>query len=280
VSPSLLPPAFIAHETSSSLQRPHSRQSSAEFSLRSPSPTNSDFSDALLARGAVPKNHARENGDVKARANHRGTGSTSSVASSASDSNSNQTQLLTPASRPGSADPFLVPLPKDNRDDKTPTPAVRGRDPSPTTPRDATPSSATATPTVTPYDNGNVTVLGGGVKLGGGGSRPASVMSGHRTPIDRSRSPSISLASRALNTALSPNGTAPGSPRKPRTRRRIMPTYLGHLGQAGPIMGAFGQFTPQPIQQQQQPAYPWGGVGVGMGPPPAVIRPVGTRMGS
>jgi hypothetical protein len=59
-----------------------------------------------------------------------------------------------------------------------------------------------------------------------------------------------------------------------------MPTYLGHLGQAGPIMGAFGQFTPQPIQQQQPPAYPWGGVGVGMGPPPAVIRPVGTRMGS
>jgi hypothetical protein len=190
------------------------------------------------------------------------------------------------------------------------TPVARGRDPSPNTitASASTASSATAgkttptnhanantnttdkakhdtaasasgptttvhfpVPTVTPYDGGNVTVLGGGVKLGGAGagsgtaSRTGSVMSQHRIPYDRARSPSISLASRALNTALSPNEGGPqmggggGGGRKPRTRRRIMPTYLGYVGQpgvGGPVPHAFQNMgmmgPPQPSQLGQQ----------------------------
>ncbi|WVQ93242.1 hypothetical protein IAU59_000307 [Kwoniella sp. CBS 9459] len=252
--------------------------------------------------------HEASRSKATSRASHRGSESTSSVASSVSDSNSGHTQLLTPASRPNSADPFTVPalsLLKEKKDDKSRkiTPpsqqaSARGRTPSPNpgTASDgqtATPSTETtvapspsatsvSTPTVTPYDGGNVTVLGGGVKLGGS-SRPSSVLSS-RSSHDRSRSPSISLASRALNTAVGPNsnsdgsssGSGSGQPRKQRTRRRIMPTYLGHLGQpgvGGPIMGVFGQFagagpTPNGSAGGAQKGHVGGGhVGVGVSPP-------------
>lgn len=126
-------------------------------------------------------------------------------------------------------------------------------------------------PTVTPYDGGNVTVLGGGTKLGG--SRPSSVMSSRG---DRTRSPSVSIASRALLTAVGPNSNgAPGSPRKPRTRRRIIPTHIGYFGQPGigaPMLAAFGSHKHQP----GQPYWPQGqpGVGVGVAPPPVGIKRV------
>lgn len=215
-----------------------------------------------------------------------GHGSSSSIDSSISDSNSGATQLLTPASRPGSADPFTAAA-NASIDDKTPTPGtLRGRDPSPMSRQQVTPTAPgkVATPSVTPYDGGNVTVLGGGVKLGGGaggppGSRPVSVVSQHRMPMmDRSRSPSVSIASRALNSALTPGEMGNGGGRKPRTRRRIMPTYLGYVGQPGvggpaspafqPLMlpkggsGQPGQAQPQQMGQQAgwQPS-----LGVGMG---------------
>ncbi|WVF65576.1 hypothetical protein IAT40_000306 [Kwoniella sp. CBS 6097] len=262
--------------------------------------------------------HEESRSKATSRASHRGSESTSSVASSVSDSNSGHTQLLTPGSRPNSADPFTVPslsLLKERKDDKLRkiTPPAhslsRGRTPSPnpgsgsgavSDGQTATPSTETtiapsptatsvSTPTVTPYDGGNVTVLGGGVKLGGS-SRPSSVLSS-RSSHDRSRSPSISLASRALNTAVGPNSnsdgsgssttTSSGQPRKQRTRRRIMPTYLGHLGQpgvGGPIMGVFGQFAGAPGAPasasgagQKTPSTPatvtGGHVGVGVSPP-------------
>lgn len=211
-------------------------------------------------------------------ASHRGsgTGSTSSVASSVSEASA--AQLLTPGSRPPSTDPFGGPIssksptPTQTHPGSQTAPPLRGRTPSPSGPRDSTtPGGATSTtPTVTPYDGGNVTVMGGGVKLGGGGgaSRPSSVMSQNRQTYDRSRSPSISLASRALTSALGPN--ANGGARKVRTRRRIMPTYLGHLGQpgvGGPIMGPFGSLQPSgPVYGGNPPTWP--GVGVGMAPPP------------
>lgn len=205
---------------------------------------------------------------IQSKISHRGTGSTSSTSSAASEMSG--AQLLTPSSRPPSVDPY-----SDAHSSKSPTPTgpQRGRSSSPSqsTPRELNPAApstaASATPTVTPYDGGNVTVMGGGVKLGGG-SRPASAMALGRTGLDRSRSPSISLASRALTSALGPNGQP--TQRKARTRRRIMPTYLGHLNQpgvGGPIMGPFGQFPA---------AQPWQGVGVGMGPPPipGMLRPL------
>ena len=287
-SPSLLP-AFIVH----------SRSSSADISLRTPSPVSSEFSSASDAESS--KNHSRASSNPSSismmhteppsRASHRNSGSISSNASSFSEANSGLTQLLTPASRPGSADPFAIPaLPiREGRKGHTPTPIItRGRTPSPNTPRDSvTPSTVTsATPTVTPYDGGNVTVLGGGVKLGGS-SRPSSVMSTSRTPCDRSRSPSISLSCRAFNTALSPNttGSTPTSPRKTRTRRRIVPTYLGHLGQpgvGGPIIGVFSQFAGkvQPGTYGPPPSRGWphGQPGIGMGmPPPQMVGGMGLR---
>ena len=240
---------------------------------RSGSPSHSDISSGY-------ESAASNNGDYHSRSStnatsfqskisHRGTGSTSSTSSAASEMSG--AQLLTPSSRPPSVDPFC-----DAESSKSPTPTgpQRGRSTSPSqsTPRElssATPNATTAPiPTVTPYDGGNVTVMGGGVKLGGG-SRPASAMALGRTGLDRSRSPSISLASRALTSALGPNGQP--TQRKARTRRRIMPTYLGHLNQpgvGGPIMGPFGQFPAA--------APPWQGVGVGMGPPPipGMLRPL------
>lgn len=222
----------------------------------------------------------REATEGRHRHGHSGSHSTSSVDSALSDTNSGLSQLMTPGSRPDSADLFHTAA-SDLRDAlSVDTAKSQGRTPSPTTPHagagqresttpatvtGATPNPSTqaqsTTPTITPYDGGNVTVLGGGVRLGGS-SRPSSVMSAHRTPIDRSRSPSISLASRALNSAVGPGGA--GGNRKTRTRRRIMPTYLGSIhqpGVGGPINGVFSQFTgpaagpsgqPQPQQQQQQ----------------------------
>lgn len=343
-SPSLLPPASIDHARAASLSVSYPR---------SPSPASSDFSD-ISADSGVSKNHSRastaptststfsnRNIPVDGKSHphlvtipttttqpsHRGSGSgsTSSTASSVSDTNSGLSQLLTPGSRPGSADPFTMTASLQVLDDrKAPS---RGRTPSPHSPasRTVTPSSTitgtpapvntgATTPTVTPYDGGNVTVLGGGVKLGGGGgggnggggrdgerdrhgaSRPSSVMSLNRTttPGDRSRSPSVSIASRALSTALGPNANVNGTAgaagatgaRKPRTRRRIMPTYLGHLGQpgvGGPIMGVFGQFAGKPpiagpgVHHQgygSQPGQMWPpppGVGVGVAPPPSMM---------
>ncbi|TXT13231.1 hypothetical protein VHUM_01632 [Vanrija humicola] len=186
---------------------------------------------------------------------NKGQESTSSNSSDSSDTNSGHTHLLTPASRPGSAELFA---PRGGDASKAPTPT-------------------TAVPQVTPYDGGNVTVLGGGTKLGGGGvSRSSSAMGmrGH----DRTRSPSVSIVSRALNTAVGPNsnggGPLPASPRKQRTRRRIIPTHIGYFGQpgiGGPIMGAFGSKPPQPGAAAAGfggwPHGQPGGVGVGVGPP-------------
>jgi hypothetical protein len=231
---------------------------------RSDSPSHSEISSGYESTPSHTGDyHSRSSTNatsIQSKISHRGTASTSSTSSAASEMSG--AQLLTPGSRPPSVDPF-----SDDQSSKSPTPTgpQRGRSTSPSqaTPRElssATPSTApSAAPTVTPYDGGNVTVMGGGVKLGGG-SRPASAMALGRTGLDRSRSPSISLASRALTSALGPNGQP--NQRKARTRRRIMPTYLGHLNQpgvGGPIMGPFGQFPAAP---------PWQGVGVGMGPPP------------
>ena len=284
-SPSLLPAAYIVH----------SRSSSADTSLRTPSPVSSEFSNTSESESF--QSHSRVSSNPSSlmtnltkppsrASSHRGTGSTSSIASSTSDSNSGASQLLTPTFRPSSAEPFktnpVLQGPEGIKPHALVNAVSRGRSPSPNTPRDSiSPSTVNSiTPTVTPYDGGNVTVLGGGVKLGTS-SRASSVMSATRSPIDRSRSPSISFASRALNTALSPNSGAgtPGSPRKPRTRRRIMPTYLGHLGQpgvGGPIMGVFGQFAGkvQPGTYGPPPGAVWPhvqpGVGVGVAPPPMI----------
>ncbi|KAK1922568.1 hypothetical protein DB88DRAFT_466565 [Papiliotrema laurentii] len=225
---------------------------------RSPSPSASDASSGYRSGSPTTKNQSRTSSNptsISSRGSHRGTGSTSSNGSSESETSAQQ--LLTPKSRPPSVDPFA-----SDKSNKSVTPTQRGRDSSPPNVRDP----ATSTPTVTPYDGGNVTVLGGGVKLGGI-SRPSSVMSVGRNGNDRSRSPSISLASRALTSALGPNGQPTG--RKTRTRRRIMPTYLGHLGQPG-VGGPMGAFVPA-----IQPG--WQGVGVGMAPPPisAMTRPLG-----
>ncbi|OCF54535.1 hypothetical protein L486_08085 [Kwoniella mangroviensis CBS 10435] len=237
------------------------------------------------------EDHENDRSKAPSRGSHRGSESTSSITSSSSmsDSNSGHTQLLTPSSRPNSADPFLIPSlslkEKDKERSRKITPPsqtlTRGRTPSPNSSasmkENITPNTDTtltpSTPTVTPYDGGNVTVLGGGVKLGGA-SRPGSVISSHRSPIDRSRSPSISLASRALGGATSTEGGGGGSTRKQRTRRRIMPTYLGHLGQpgvGGPIMGAFTM--PQTFTPSKTPGTGGNGgsVGVGVSPPPVNV---------
>ncbi|GMK55837.1 hypothetical protein CspeluHIS016_0208930 [Cutaneotrichosporon spelunceum] len=185
---------------------------------------------------------------------HKVQASTSSTGSDSSDTGSQQ--LLTPASRPGSADLF----PEDKEEQ-------RGRDTSP----------ARNEPTVTPYDGGNVTVLGGGTKLGG--SRPSSVMS-HRT-----RSPSISVAARALGTAVGTNANG-GTMRKQRSRnmRRITPVYVGGIAQqgiGGPMVSAF---TP-PLKHQPGMSYwPHGqpvapGVGVGVAPPPVGSMGLANQMG-
>ncbi|WWD21133.1 hypothetical protein CI109_105614 [Kwoniella shandongensis] len=296
-------------------RQPSGWSSSDAASSRSTSVSESEHSRSVsgLSVDSVDHQHDHDHNDEHdihskspSRASHRGSESLSSVASSVSDSNSGHSQLLTPGSRPGSADPFgaaLLSLPmkgheasreRDVRSRKITPPMLslpRGRTPSPGTPdgqsitpntdNTITPSPSAPTPTVTPYDGGNVTVLGGGVKLGGSASRTTSVHSGSRTPVDRSRSPSISLASRALSSALGPNsngeGTATtisggGGQRKQRTRRRIMPTYLGHLGQpgvGGPIMGVFGQFAGKPSQSPPSNAFGgYGHVGVGVAPPP------------
>lgn len=228
------------------------------------------------------------------RAAHKGTESTSSHSSDTSDTNSNShTQLLTPASRPGSADLFPEDKRRASRECTPEMDERKGSESAPTTPLNAT-SAANAT--VTPYDGGNVTVLGGGTKLGG--SRPLSSVSSRG---DRTRSPSVSIASRALATAVGPNsnggggnaGAQPASPRKARTRRRIIPTHIGYFGQPGvgaPMMGAFGM---QPIKTGQPGGY-WAagagsgggapvGVGVGVAPPPVgglgMAAQIGVPMG-
>ena len=252
--------------------RPASPLLPAASISRSASPSQSEVSSGdESAASHADEGHSRASTNATSvasvRNGHKGSGSMSSNGSSQSGAH-----LLTPQSRPPSTDPFTS---EHSGKSPTPTGPQRGRTPSPSTPREGstTPCTAiSATPTVTPYDGGNVTVMGGGVKLGGGGGpRPASAMS-MRSNYDRSRSPSVSLASRALGSATGPTGQ-PGQ-RKARTRRRIMPTYLGHLGQpgvGGPVPGAFGQFAPA-----IQPGA-WSGVGVGMGPPPVpgMGRPLG-----
>ena len=268
---------------------------------RTPSPAGSDASSNLSfishseggstsARNtSMTSSHPSEIAGMTkppSRGSHRGcgSGSTSSNDSNESD-NSSHVQPVTPAI-PASAELFGGPLLPHETDSHTDidnlaiSPATtakqpfegRGRDPSPsgTAPHSPmSPNSASASQSVTPYDGGNVTVLGGGVKLGGG-SRAGSIASHSRTPQDRSRSPSVSLASRALSSAL-----GPGMQKKSRTRRRIMPTYLGHVGQpgiGGPVQGPFGPLSPQP---------PWTasmGVGVGLAPPPVNPRATGGGM--
>lgn len=268
-SPSLLPAASIDFSAAPSALG-HSAFSTPESDVEV---TNGGAHTDPASYGGEPLprlefRRSRETNNGRARSGHSGSHSTSSVDSSVSDANSGVSQLMTPGSRPASADIFesiearlVATEPGKGK--------ARGRTPSPDTPhasqrQSVTPSTVTGatpapgpgaapstTPTVTPYDGGNVTVLGGGVRLGGS-SRPSSVMSSHRTPIDRSRSPSISLASRALNSAVGPNSA--GGPRKQRTRRRIMPTYLGSIhqpGVGGPINGVFSQFIGgQPPQSQ------------------------------
>lgn len=306
-SPKLMPAASVAEDSPAQTTR----------AARSGS-TSSSGSDMILTDQSMAMSEADEihphpiptGLSSRHRSARSNGGSTSSLDSAyTSEANSSaQTQLLTPASRPAIDEAYLptVSLLEElslKGLGKTPTPtapvaAHRGRA-SPHFPGDGddaitpTPGSTQATPggerkdtpSVTPYDGGNVTVLGGGVKLGGSSraSSAANRSSANGTPFDRSRSPSISLASRALNTALGPNMGSPGaSPRKAR-RRRIIPTYLGGISQAGPVMGAFSQFAgkiqPGGYQFAHQP-FPHGpapppglspppmGVGVGMSPPP------------
>ncbi|KAL7421365.1 hypothetical protein Q5752_004250 [Cryptotrichosporon argae] len=167
-----------------------------------------------------------------------------SHASTASDA-SNTYQLVTP-----STESFALPA----------LPDKRGRTPSATSATSsssATDATKPAAPTVTPYDGGNVTVVGGGTKLGAtpSHSRASSLFGGSRGGGARSRSPSISAGSRALGNAVGANSNgagapgAPLAPRKTRTRRRIHPTYLGPFGQpgvGGPVPSAFG-YAPKPI---------------------------------
>lgn len=260
-SPGLLPAADI------SPRRVHSRNGSSDIEQHRRGAHSRNSSHAFSVRSSIGHN--------------KGQDSTSSNSSDSSDTNSGHTHLLTPASRPGSAELFGEVSAK-----RLESEAQRGRDPSPSTPRGGeaakapTPTTGgTAIPQVTPYDGGNVTVLGGGTKLGGGGvSRSSSAMGmrGH----DRTRSPSVSIVSRALNTAVGPNSNGgvplPASPRKQRTRRRIIPTHIGYFGQpgiGGPIMGAFGSKPPQPGAAAGFGPWPHvqpgsgAGVGVGVGPP-------------
>jgi len=277
-SSSLLPAASIEHVRSQTTSGAFGQFSSPESDEEPRKHERAHTSGGYDSHDPPPRLEFRREDRSRRRAAHAGSDSTSSVDSNISDANSGLSQLLTPGSRPGSADVFQSDMAKV---------AERGRTPSPNTPHgreraNKTPATVTGattapstTPTITPYDGGNVTVLGGGVKLGGGGSRPSSVMSGHRTPMDRDRSPSISLASRALGNAIGPQST--GGMRKPRTRRRIMPTYLGSIhqpGVGGPINGVFSQFVRQPNQAYGGPNGPnvWAGqqqqqsVGVGMAP--------------
>lgn len=251
-------------------------QSMAALTTRSPSPGLLPAVDLSSPRSQGHKRttESRDYGSISLsqfRPNgHKGTDSTSSHSSDSSDTNTN-TQLLTPASRPGSADLF----PEHNGEaslkrDEEETPRGERE----TTPEDHPSRRGTpvTTPSVIPYDGGNVTVLGGGTKLGG--SRPPSSMGSRH---DRTRSPSVSIASRALSNAVGPNSnggaSSPGSPRKHRPRRRIMPTHLGYFGQPGigaPVMGAFGM---QSIKTGQ-PGFAWphgGGVGVGIAPPASSV---------
>lgn len=240
----------------------------------SPSRPSSTQQDGDLMR------HSSRNVSFTRPNGHKGSDSTSSRSSDSSDTNSNShTQLLTPASRPGSAD--LLPSDKNEQvSENEEEHAKRGRTTSPTQTR---PSSANSNgPTVTPYDGGNVTVLGGGTKLGG--SRPSSV---YGSRLDRTRSPSVSIASRALGNAVGPNSnggtaTTAATTRKQRTRRRIIPTHIGYFGQPGvgaPMMGAFGMNQPKPYSWPHgQPGGPGlGGVGVGVSPPPVNGMPIGIK---
>lgn len=75
---------------------------------------------------------------------------------------------------------------------------------------------------------------------------------------------------------MGPNGEG----RKQRTRRRIMPTYLGHLGQpgvGGPAMGVFYGGSVSPGGMGFGPGYQH--VGVGVSPPPVGIRGPMPKMG-
>jgi len=279
-SPSLLPAASIEHVRSHTTSGAFGQFSSPESDDEPRKHDRAHTSGGFDSHDPPPRLEFRREDRSRRRAAHAGSDSTSSVDSNISDTNSGVSQLLTPGSRPGSADVFQTDMVKVAERGRTPspnTPHVRAREnKTPNTVTGATPApTSSTTPTITPYDGGNVTVLGGGVKLGGG-SRPSSVMSGHRTPMDRDRSPSISLASRALGNAIGPQTT--GGMRKPRTRRRIMPTYLGSLhqpGVGGPINGVFSQFVRQPNQAYGGPGGPnvWAGqqqqqqsVGVGMAP--------------
>ncbi|CAK9781686.1 hypothetical protein CC85DRAFT_310040 [Cutaneotrichosporon oleaginosum] len=227
--------------------------SSAPIVPHSPSPVYPTEAYAPRTTAADVRPPHSRHASTRSGPGHKGQGSTSSTASDSSDTGSQQ--LLTPASRPGSADLF----PEDKEE--------RGRDPSP----------ARNEPTVTPYDGGNVTVLGGGTKLGG--SRPSSVMS-HRT-----RSPSISVASRALNPAVGSNANG-GNMRKQRSRapRRIQPTLLSQFSQpgiGGPMINAF---TPPLKHQPGMQFWPHGqpgapGVGVGVAPPPVGGMGLANQMG-
>ncbi|CAD6583066.1 MAG: hypothetical protein TREMPRED_003464 [Tremellales sp. Tagirdzhanova-0007] len=255
----------------------HSRSTSPDLTLRTPSPEPLDL---LSEPQSELRLRATSNSPLvlptlkrpTSRALLRALGSASSSGSFMSEPIPGHFQSLAIALRSSSAqDQIAQALPsRDVSRSHTPTPtASRGRTPSPNTPRDAvSPGTVvSATPAVTPYDGGNVTVLGGGVKLGDS-SRSSSVMSISRSPLDRSRSPSVSFASRALNRAVSPRGdshfTGSGQSleRKARNRRRIIPTYLGHLGQpgiGGPIMGVFGQFNSNGQQGPYGPpsGQPW-----------------------
>ncbi|BEJ15750.1 hypothetical protein CspHIS471_0503550 [Cutaneotrichosporon sp. HIS471] len=243
--PSTPSPAPSAASVSSAPVVPHSPSPVYPSEFRAPSRPSS-------GAGALTS-HMRT-ASARSGPGHKGQASTSSTGSDSSDTGSQQ--LLTPASRPGSADLF----PEDKEEQ-------RGRDPSP----------ARNEPTVTPYDGGNVTVLGGGTKLGG--SRPSSVMS-HRT-----RSPSISVAARALGTAVGTNANG-GVMRKQRSRnmRRITPVYVGGIAQpgiGGPMMSAF---TPPLKNQSGMQYWPHGqpgaaGVGVGVAPPPVGSMGLANQMG-
>jgi hypothetical protein len=301
-SPSLLPPVLIGQT-----EQPRSESTSTADTNEC---VSSEVCDLSISDDGELGNHSRMPNGSASRASQShcgsGAGSSSSLASDAylSDGQSAaQTQLLTPGSRPASGAYFgdflhaSEVLIKEGIEgsEATPTERPRGRDttttlrtssaghqarmPMPVAPA---PPAGSTTPTILGYDNGNVTVIGGGVRLGAP-SRPPSAAA-HRT-----RSPSISVASRALNTAIGP--TSAGGGRSKRTRRRINPTYLGshtQPGMNGPVMNAQqpGQpgsvFWPAPPAFQSMRMPPGLSVGLGMGfptSPTPSAGPLGSGLG-
>ncbi|EIW65853.1 hypothetical protein TREMEDRAFT_70468 [Tremella mesenterica DSM 1558] len=282
-APETQTPTPVNAERSGNASRPSSSEGT-----RSPSPSPRGDVYTSTSNSEIDTTTGQTERTGRSPRSFGGRGSTSS--STSSEANSSAQTLLTPSSRPSSVEPYRY-LPavqvglKDKNQPFTPLPPSFSHEngspsPSPLNPNngenqqtidttdDLTPTAnlhitplsshnpntnstggngSATTPIITPYDGGNVTVLGGGVKLGG--STPRFPSGGS---YDRSRSPSISLASRTLHTALSPTGPGSPGPGRRQRRRRIMPTFLGHLGQpgiGGPVLGMGMTMSPPNLNQ-------------------------------